>query len=107
MSKFGHALLICALLSALSSLAHAERGVVALRVSGCDYYIISAPTGYVVAEWYGGYDPSRGDLVIGSFDGYGFKTLFFNSSQNEGRTYIEDYMLDQDQALEQISEKCN
>jgi hypothetical protein len=56
--------------------ARAENGVVALRVSGCDYYLIATSGGFVLAEWYGGFDPSRGDRVVGSFNTYGFKTVF-------------------------------
>jgi hypothetical protein len=87
--------------------AHAENGVVALRVSGCDYYLVAASGGFVLVEWYGGYDPSRGDRVVGSFNTYGFKTLFFGSDMREGRVYIEDYSLSQESALEQLSEKCS
>jgi hypothetical protein len=87
--------------------AHAENGVVALRVNGCDYYLVAASEGFILAEWYGGYDPSRGDKVVGSFNTYGFKTLFFGPNMREGRVYIEDYWLRQESALEQLSEKCS
>jgi hypothetical protein len=87
--------------------ARAENGVVALRVSGCDYYLIATSGGFVLAEWYGGFDPSRGDRVVGSFNTYGFKTVFFGPSMREGRVYIEDYWLDRESALEQLSEICN
>jgi hypothetical protein len=86
--------------------AMAETGMVILRVSGCDYYLISSGSGIVLAEWYGGYDPVKGDYVTGSFKQYGFKTLFFGPDGREGRAYIEDYSLSQDEALEKLSEQC-
>jgi hypothetical protein len=87
--------------------ANADTGVVVLRVSGCDYYVISATGGFVIAEWYGGYDPDKGDVVIGSFISYGMKTLFFQHGQAESRAYIEDYWLGQDETLEKMSDKCS
>jgi hypothetical protein len=87
--------------------AQADRGVVALRVSGCDYYVISTSNGFTVAEWYGGHDPWKGEAVVGSLNSYGFKTVFFGASASEGRIYIEEYWSSADDAMEQISEKCN
>jgi hypothetical protein len=84
----------------------AETGVVALRVSGCDYYLIRTNNGYVVAEWYGDYDPSKGDFVAGALSQYGMKTLFFGAGHEEGQTYIEDFWLDGDNAVEQLSDQC-
>jgi hypothetical protein len=45
--------------------ARAENGVVALRASGCDYYLIYTYSGYVLAEWYGGHDPIKGNRSQG------------------------------------------
>jgi hypothetical protein len=73
--------------------AWAETGTVALRVSGCDYYLITTDKGYVLAEWYGGYDPSKGDFVVGAFSQYGMRTLFFGVDHKESRAYIEEYSL--------------
>ena len=87
--------------------AHAETGTVVKRVSGCDYFLINTASGLTVAEWYGGYDPREGDRVAGSFNGYGFKTLFYGPRAIEGRVWIEDYSLDRDEALEKLSEQCS
>jgi hypothetical protein len=40
-------------LIATAGMARAEPGVVAFRVSSCDYYLIRTNNGYVLAEWYG------------------------------------------------------
>lgn len=87
--------------------ANAEIGHVTKKVSGCDYFIIDAPSGYVVAEWYGGHDPYQGETVVGAFNSYGFRTFFYRFRKTEGRAYIEDFGLDEDDALEKLSEQCN
>ena len=86
---------------------HAETGIVFKKVSGCDYFIINAPTGYVVAEWYGGYDPSRGERVVGAFQNYGMVTFFYGPSNEDGEVWLEDWGLSRDNALEILSEKCS
>ena len=42
--------------------AFAETGTVVKRISGCDYYMVYAPSGYAVLEWYGGWDPDEVSL---------------------------------------------
>jgi hypothetical protein len=54
-----------------------------------------------------GYDPSKGDFVVGVFNEYGMKTLFFGRDHEESQAYIEDYWLDHDDALEQLSDNCS
>jgi hypothetical protein len=62
-------------LMSCATLAFAEKGEVVKRISGCDYYVVEAPSGYAVLEWYGGNDPDRGDSVTGNFRVYGFHTF--------------------------------
>lgn len=69
---------------------------VLLRVRGCDYFIADGPLGYYLLEWYGGYDPDRGDGIYGEL---------YNSGQ-QGRLYIDDYSLSRDSALEKLRAKC-
>jgi hypothetical protein len=87
--------------------ARAENGIVALRASGCDYYLIYTNSGYVLAEWYGGHDPYKGEQVAGALSSYGMKTAFFGAGAIEGRVYMEEYWLGEDDAVEQLSEQCN
>jgi hypothetical protein len=47
------------------------------RSSGEWLRLLRDPSGFVIAELYSDYDPHRGDVVVGSFSSYGFKTLFF------------------------------
>ena len=85
----------------------AETGIVTKKITGCDYFIINAPTGYVVAEWYGGYEPFKGEKVIGAFQNYGMITLFYGVSNQDGPVWLEEWGLSYENALEIMSEKCN
>ena len=87
--------------------AFAEKGEIAKRVSGCDYYMVSAPSGYAILEWYGEYDPDEGDSISGNFKVYGMHTFFVGPSDEETRAYVEDWGLDKDSALESLSDKCD
>lgn len=44
---------------------------------GYDYFIVDVPSGYYLPEWYGGYDPSRGDGIFGDLKGYGFREIIY------------------------------
>lgn len=100
------ALFVSTLFLFLAAPLFAEQGVVAKRVSGCDYMIVDVPSGYAVLEWYGGYDPDVGDVISGSFKTYGFHTFFFSRGR-EMRAYVEDWGLDEDDALEKLSDSCD
>ena len=50
----------------LPSVAFADKAVVVLYQSGCrSYFIADGPNGYYLLEWYGGYDPSKVDIIVG------------------------------------------
>lgn len=78
---------------------------VVLRVRGCDYFVADGPQGYYLLEWYGGHDPSNGDGIFGELSSYGFKDVMYEGGQ-DGKVYIDDYMLSKDRVLEKIREKC-
>ena len=69
------------------------RGIVTHRISGCDYFLVEARTGYDLLEWYGGYDPDKGDTVVGNFETYGFHDILDESADETTRIYTEDYQL--------------
>ena len=77
------------------------------RVSGCDYYMVNAPSGYAILEWYGDYDPDEDDVIKGNFKLYGMHTFFVGTSEEETRAYVEEWGLGRDEALEQLSDKCD
>lgn len=85
---------------------YAAKGVVVLKLSCCDWFLVDAPGGYALLEWYGGNEPERGDVIAGDFESYGFKDLYNLTSDDELRVWVEDYWLGKSDALEQISEQC-
>ena len=101
-------ILFGALLGLLSLNALAEKAVVVLYQSGCrSYFIADGPRGFYLLEWYGGYDPSKGDVIVGDIGSYGFKDVYYPRQDREGRIYVDDYMLSKDRVLEKYREKCN
>jgi hypothetical protein len=81
---------------------------VILKPNGCrDYFLADGDAGGIyLLEWYGGYDPSKGDSIVGVLNGYGFKDVFYPESGSSGRIYVDDYMLSRDRAIEKLKEKC-
>ena len=86
--------------------AFAARGVVTHRISGCDYYLAATRSGYALLEWYAGYDPDKGDTLVGAFEEYGMHEIYDETSDGETTVWVEDYWLSKDAALEQLAEKC-
>ncbi len=84
----------------------ASRGVVAKRISGCDYFMVSATGGYAVLEWYGGHDPDSGDLLIGNFETYGMHDILDDTADESLTVWTEDYGLSRTRALEILVDKC-
>jgi hypothetical protein len=63
-------------LCVLSVPALADRGIVSHKQSGCDYFVVETNSGYDVFEWYGGYDPDKGDVLVGKFNSYGMRDIY-------------------------------
>jgi len=91
-------------LGAITGAAMADTyGTVAVTTRGClSRYVVDTPSGYVLAEWYGGHDPDRGDTVEGDLNSYGFKDVLINGSSS--RAYIDDYMLSRDSVIRKLRE---
>lgn len=81
---------------------------VIVKPRGCGgYFLADGDAGGVyLLEWYGGYDPEVGDSILGDLRGYGFKDVFYPTSNTKGRVYVDDYMLSISRAREKLSEKC-
>lgn len=87
--------------------AKGDRAEVIVARSGCrSYFIADGPNGEYLLEWYGGHDPSEGDILIGPIDSYGFADVCY-ADHGEGRVYVDDYNLTHSRALEKLAEKCN
>lgn len=90
-----------------SNVVLADKGIVVLYLAGCrSYFIADGPRGYYLLEWYGGYDPSKGDVIVGDIGSYGFKDVYYPNQGREGRVYVDDYLLSKDRAIEKYREKC-
>src|SRR5262249_44467648 len=55
--------------------AYAAKGIVTHRISGCDYFVVETSKGYDLLEWYGGWDPDKGDVLVGVFEQYGMHDI--------------------------------
>lgn len=97
----------CLALHVMATSVLSQKGVVAYRVASCDFFVVymEKTDDYVLAEWYGGYDPEKGDVVYGSFGSYGLKEVNYLRS-SKGKLYIEEYGLDKGDALEKLYESC-
>lgn len=94
--------LICAFASIIPSLLLAAKGEIIFEKG--DYYVIDTGRGCSVVEWYGGSTPSEGDNLVGDLEAYGFKDVYNLSDRDETRVYVEDYLLDEDDAIEMVYE---
>lgn len=87
--------------------AQAAKGAVVYRKSGCDYYIVETSSGYALLEWYGGNDPSVGDVLTGMFETYGMKDIYNITADSETKIWVEDFWLSKDRAIEKFFDKCH
>jgi hypothetical protein len=93
-------------LSLFVSNAIADTAVVVWYKPGCDYLIADGTNGYYLLEWYGGYDPIEGDVIIGKLNSYGLKNVYYQRRNREGKIYVEDYLLSRDDAIEKYFQHC-
>ena len=87
--------------------AHAAKGVVVLYKSGCSYYIVETTMGYAILEWYGGNDPSKGDVLAGDYETYGMKDIYNLTADAQTRAWVEDFWLSKTRAIEKYYDKCH
>ena len=89
-----------------SAAVFSAKGVVVLYKSGCSYYIVETNMGYAILEWYGGNDPSRGDVLAGDFETYGMKDIYNLTADSETKVWVEDFWLSKSRAIEKYYNKC-
>ncbi len=99
-------LLAFCMLSLAAAPLLAVKAEVSHRISGCDWFLAEASSGFILMEWYGGNDPDKGESLVGELHSYGMKTVFNLDADAEVRVWIDDFMLSKDDALEQLYEKC-
>ena len=84
----------------------AATGIVVLKNSSCDYYLVETNMGFALLEWYGGNDPDVGDTIVGDFESYGMKTLSNLTMSSETKAWVEDYWLSKSSAIKKYRKKC-
>lgn len=88
--------------------AMADNAIVVVYKSGCkSYFLADGENGYYLLEWYGGYDPTENDLIVGDINSFGFKDVSYPRKQRTGRVYVDDYNLSKQRALEKYIDKCD
>jgi hypothetical protein len=93
------------LVGLFSCTAFGAKGVVTNRIRSCDYFLVQTSSGdFVLMEWFSGYDPEKGDRVVGKFDSFGFTDVYFG--ERETHVWIDDYGMNKDKALEKLFDKC-
>ena len=108
MRLFARALASIALLVSTPAIsADGVRGVVVYDKGCGSRLIIETALGYVLAEWYGGNSPSKGDVIVGEINGYGLKAVYNLTAKAGSRLWIDDYMLSRGRVLEKLHDKCN
>jgi hypothetical protein len=80
-------------------------GAVVYKEGMGDWFIVKSKKGFAVLEWFGGYDPDVGDVIVGEFERYGMKTIRIHGKDREARVWVEDFWLSQDRAVEIYKEK--
>jgi hypothetical protein len=100
------ALFLFALAAPVVTSQSPDVGVVTHRIRGCDYFLVEAKKGYDLLEWYGGYDPDKGDTIAGRFESYGFHSVVDTTADEDLRIYTEDYQLSKGDALDKLAHKC-
>ena len=100
-------LLFAAALVMAPAMAFAAKGVVVYYKSGCSYFIVETAMGYSILEWYGGHDPSKGEVIAGDFETYGFKDVYNLTADQETKVWVEDFWLSKDRAIEKYYDKCD
>ncbi len=100
--------IVCSFLLLLSStllFAEADKGVVCLKVRGCDYMIVCTNNYYAVVEDY--YDNcEEGDVLIADFKSYGFRDAYNLTRSKSVRVYIEDWEYSENSAVSKWKNKC-
>lgn len=81
---------------------------VILKPKGCRGYFLADGDygGIYLLEWYGGYDPNVGDVIVGEIKSYGMKDVFYPESNLSGSVYVDDYSLSRQRAFEKLQQKC-
>jgi hypothetical protein len=83
-------------------------GTVVLKNRGCDYFVVESATGdFAVLEWFGGWEPDRGERVRGDWSHFGFVDIFNVSAGASTRVWVDDYGVSRTRALDIFGRRCS
>lgn len=98
-------LLLLLLLAPLPAFA-AEGKVMLVTVKCSDLFVVEmGEKRYALLEWYGGYRPEKGDILIGNFVHFGMQDMMIG--QMRLRVWVSDYDLTQDQINDKLADRCD
>lgn len=80
--------------------AEAEKAYIAYYDSTKNIIIVETSWGYSVMDLYSYAWISRGDVVIGNFNQYGYTDIYDATADTSLSVYIDNYMLSADTALD-------
>ncbi|MCU1285301.1 MAG: hypothetical protein JWO13_1651 [Acidobacteriales bacterium] len=69
-----------------------------------DYYVIECRLGCTILEWFGGALLSEGSVIKGELESFGMKSVIQVANGNETKVWVEDFLLDEAEALEKTRE---
>lgn len=99
-------ILLSILFLSLSFSLLASKGEVKHYESGCDWMIVETELGFALLEWYGGNDPSEGDILIGKFEEYGMKDIYNATADAELKVWVEEFWMAWEEAIEKYYDEC-
>lgn len=76
-------ILVASLCQPQVAIAAKGKGVVVYDKGCGSRFIVSAPLGYAILEWFGGNMPVVGDTIVGDFESYGMKSIYKSPSARE------------------------
>ena len=77
------------------------------RFGSCFHFVADGPRGLYVLEWFLGYEPVEGDVIIGNLSSYGFEDVYYPSVNRKGRVWVEEFWESIGSATEEIIDHCN
>jgi hypothetical protein len=104
--RFATRLLMVGWMLLIPAVTNAAQGIVVFYKSGCDYYIVETNMGYSLLEWYGGNDPSEGDVLVGDYESYGMKTIYNVTANSGTKVWVEDFWLSKGNVIKKYFQNC-
>ena len=87
MQKIIFVLILLSVHFTFANYAYADNAEVVSYPSRCDYFIANGNRGYYLFQWYDGYEPSEGDVILGEIESNGFKDVHYPLKNREGKIY--------------------